>query len=102
MALSTTKSEYMVLVQANKEIILMRDFINGLEMGQEQIHNQSIIHIAKNIAYNSRAKHIQQIYHWLRERIEERGFTLVKVHMNDNGLDMLTKVLSMDEMNACL
>ena len=52
------KSEYMVLVEADKEIILMRDFINDLVMGHEQIHNQSVIHIAKNTAYHSRTKHI--------------------------------------------
>ena len=49
----------------------------------------------------SRTKHIRQKYHWLKQRVEERDFILVKIHIGDNGSDMLTKVLSMDKLSAC-
>ena len=64
--------------------------------------NQSAIRLAKNVVYHSRSKHIQRRYHWLREKVDEGEFTLVKIHKsNDNGLDMLTKNLPMDKLRVC-
>ena len=71
------------------------------EFGKKNSDNQSVIHLAKNVAYHSRTKHIQWIYHWLRERVEDKEFSLVKVHTNDNGSDMLTKVLGAEKLNVC-
>ena len=102
-ALSTTEAKYMAAVEASKELIWMRNFLSELEMKQEEflLHcdNQSAIHLAKNIAYHSRTKHIQRRYHWLREKVEE--FTLVKIHTNENGSNMLTKPLPMDRLRIC-
>ena len=65
-ALSTTEAKYMAAVEASKELIWMRNFLSELEMKQEEflLHcdNQSAIHLAKNIAYHSRTKHIQRRY----------------------------------------
>ena len=98
MALLTIEAEYMVVVEASKEII-------KLAIWQEQflLHcdNQSVIHISKNVAYHSKTKHIHRRYHWIRETVEERVFTLVKIHTDDNGSDMLKKVLSTDKLSAC-
>ena len=63
--------------------------------------NPSAIHLAKNTAYHSRTKHIQRRYHWLRERVEEKEFALTKVYRDENGSNMLTKVLSAEKLNAC-
>ena len=105
MALSTTEAEYMVVVEADKEIIWMKDFISEPRIRQEEfgLHfdNKSTIHLARNVTYHSKTKHIQRIYHWLRERIEENDFSLVKIHTDENGSDMLTKVLSEEKLNAC-
>mgnify|MGYP000170283911 FL=1 len=99
-ALSTIEAEYMAAVEAGKELIWMRNFLNELGMKQKEflLHcdSQSAIHLAKNVAYHSRTKHIQRRYHWLREKVEEGEFTLVKIHTDDNGSDMLTKNLPMD------
>ena len=38
--------------------------------------NQSAIHLAKNVAYHSRTKHIQRRYHWLREKVDDMGVCL--------------------------
>ena len=89
--------------RSHKEIIWMRDFIGvlGMQQGQFRLHcdNQSVIHLGKNVAYHSRTKHIQ--YHWLRERVEERDFILVKIHTNDKESNMLAKVLPLDKLSAC-
>ena len=55
--------------------------------------NQSVIHLAKNVIYHSRTKHIQRKYHWLRQRVNENEFVLAKIHTDDNGSDMITKIL---------
>ena len=103
-ALSTTKVEYMAAVEAGKELIWMRNFLTELGMKQKEflLHcdNQSSIHLAKNTTYHSWTKHIQRRYHWLRERVEDGEFALVKIHTDDNGSDMLTKNLPTDRLRV--
>ena len=96
----------MAATEANKGIIWMKEFIGELGIRQEEfwLHcdNQSSIHLANNAAYNSRTKHIQRRHHWLWERVEEESeFALVKINTNDNGSDMLTKVLGAEKLNVC-
>ena len=95
----------MAAVEAGKEVPWMKDFIGELGIRQEEYRlycdSQSAIHLAKNEAYHFRTKHIQCRYHWIRERIEDREFVLMKIHMAENGSDMLTKVMIPDKLDAC-
>ena len=95
----------MAAVEAEKELIWMKNFLNELGMNQERflLHcdNQSVIHLAKNDAYHSRTKHTRRRYHWLWEKVDDREFALVKIHTDDNGSDMLTKTLPMDKLRVC-
>ena len=81
---------------------LDEEFPMELKMKHEKflLHcdNQSVIRLAKNIAYHSQTKHIQRRYHWLREKVEDKEFALVKIHTDNNGSDMLTKNLPMDRL----
>ena len=83
----------------------MKDFIGELGIRHEEFRlhcdSQSAIHLAKNAAYHSKTKHIQRRYHWLRERVEGKDFALTKIHTEEYGLDMLTKVLSVEELDVC-
>ena len=96
---------YPAAVEAGKEILWMKDFIGELGIRQEVYRlycdSQSAIHLAKNAAYHSRTKHIQRRYNWIRERVEDKEFVLTKIHMDENGSDMLTKVLTPDKLEAC-
>ena len=91
--------------KASKELIWMRNFLSELRMKQREflLHcdNKSAIHLAKNSAYHSQTKHIQRRYHWLREKVDDGEFTLMKSHTDDNGSDMLTKNLPMDRLRVC-
>ena len=84
----------MVVVEASKQVIWMKDFIRELGIRQEEYRlycdSQSAIHLAKNAAYHSRTKNIQRTYHWIRERVEDKEFVLTKIHTDENGSDMLT------------
>lgn len=95
----------MAAVEAGKELISMRDFLEELGLEQEKylLHcdTQSAIHLAKNSTYHSRTKHIRRRYHWIREAIKDKLFELVKIHTHDNGSDMLTKFLPKDRLVAC-
>ena len=83
----------------------MKDFIGELGIRQEEfwLHydNQSVIHLAKNASYHSKTKHIQRRYHWLWERVEDKDFALTKIHTEENGSDMLTKVLLAEKLDVC-
>ena len=78
----------MAVAEAGKDLIQMRDFLSELGMKQENFllpcDNQSVIHLAKGVAYHSRTKHIQRRYHWLQEKVDENEFTLVKIHTDEN------------------
>ena len=96
LALSTIEAEYMAVVEARNELIWMRDFLSELGMKQETFllhcNNQSVIHLAKKVAYCSHIKHIHRRYHWLLERVDENEFVLAKIHNDENGSDMLTNL----------
>ena len=63
--------------------------------------NQSAIHLARNSMFHKRTKHIDVRYHWIRDAIEDKIFELDKVHTDDNGSDMLTKVLASEKLKIC-
>ena len=70
----------MAAIEAGKEIIRTRDFISELGMRQEQFR----------LHYDNQSTTLEQSisrgeYHWLRERVEERDFSLMKIHMDANG-----------------
>ena len=77
------------------------------EMGKEQGNSilfsdsQSAIHLAKNAIFHSRTKHIDIQYHFIRSLLEEKQFTLEKIHTNDNPTDMFTKVVTVEKLKSC-
>ena len=79
----------MAVVEVDKETLWMMDFIGGLGIGHEEywLHydSQSSIHLAKNAAYNGKTKHIHHRYHSHRERVEDQDYTIMNIHMEENG-----------------
>ena len=79
----------------------MKDFIREIGIRQDEYRlfcdSQSAIHLVENATYNSRTKHIQHRYHCIRERES----VLTKIHTDENGSDMLTKVLTPDQLESC-
>ena len=62
-SLSTTEVEYIAAAEACKEVLWMKNFLQGLGHKQEMYYlycdNQSDIHLAKNSSLHSRTKHIE-------------------------------------------
>ncbi|WJX48823.1 hypothetical protein P8452_35337 [Trifolium repens] len=104
-ALSTTEAEFIAIVEASKELLWLRKFAMELGVKQEKYvlfcDNQSAIHLSKNSSFHSRSKHIDVRYHWIRDALDSKLMELEKIHTDDNGSDMLTKVLPRGKFEFC-
>ena len=78
------------------------------ELGKEKENSrlysdsQSAIHLAKNLAFHSRTKHIQLKYHFIRSVLDEELLKLEKIHTSQNPADMLTKGVTREKLSSCL
>ena len=55
--------------------------------------SQSAFYLGKNSTFYSRSKHIDMMYHWIRDALDAKLLDLAKIHTDDNGADMMTKAL---------
>lgn len=62
---------------------------------------QSAAHLAKNLAFHSKNKHIDLRYHWIWHVLEEEQLSLEKIHIDRNPTDMLTKILPRNKHELC-
>jgi hypothetical protein len=104
-ALSTTESEYMAATHASKEAVWLQRLCSGIGLVQEAVRiecdSQSAIFLAKNPAYHSKTKHIDVQYHFVRDMIEEKKVSLMKVDTLKNVADSLTKSVSTEKFSWC-
>jgi hypothetical protein len=102
-ALSTTESEYMAATHASKEAIWLQRLCSGIGLVQEAVRiecdSQSAIFLAKNLAYHSKTKHIDVQYHFVRDMVEEKKVSLMKVDTLKNVADSLTKPVSIEKFS---
>jgi hypothetical protein len=73
--LSWTEVEYMATSQASCEAIWLRKFLVGLfgrELSLTIIHcdNQICIKLSENPVFHDRSKHIEIIYHFIRDWVQ--------------------------------
>ncbi|KAK8957035.1 hypothetical protein KSP39_PZI000307 [Platanthera zijinensis] len=105
-ALSTTEAEFIAVTEAGKELLWMKRFVRELGFTQDRYmlmcDSQSVIHLGKNSMFHSRSKHIDTRYHWIRDVVEKKELELLKVHTDDNGADMLTKVVTRGKFETCV
>nr|GEV77481.1 retrovirus-related Pol polyprotein from transposon TNT 1-94 [Tanacetum cinerariifolium] len=106
MALSTTEAEYMAPTKACKELLWLKRFLQELGFKQQRYailcDNQSVIHLAKNLMFHKRTKHINVRYHWIRDAIEDGMYELNKVHTDDNASDNLTKAVAREKLKGII
>jgi hypothetical protein len=101
---------YMALwMQNGMEIWIVGDLqqrlCSGIGLVQEAVRiecdSQSAIFLAKNPAYHSKTKHIDVQYHFVRDMIEEKKVSLMKVDTLKNVADSLTKSVSTEKFSWC-
>ena len=60
----------------------MKTFFKKLGLKQDEYvvycDSQIAINLSKNATYHSRTKHIEVIYHWIRDALEMKRFQLKK------------------------
>jgi len=99
-ALSTTEAEYMSMTQAAKEIIWLRVLLEELEalthirqMSQLHRDNQGALALARNPEYQTRTKHIDIQYHFIRELVTAEKVFLEYCPTSEMIADIMTKSL---------
>ncbi|GJV71668.1 retrotransposon protein, putative, ty1-copia subclass [Tanacetum coccineum] len=99
-AMSSTEAKYISASEATMEVIWIRKFIDGLrvtpnnnEPMEMYCDNYDVVIIDNEPGVQRGAKHYRRKVHCIREVIEEGDLNLLKVHIDDNIVDPLTKAL---------
>lgn len=104
-SLSTTDAEYIEAVETCKEVLWVKNFLKELGHKQGRYNlfrdSQSAIHLAKNSSLHSRTKHIEVRYHWIREVLSSKLLQHEKIHTDQNGAHMMTKILPKEKLQVC-
>jgi hypothetical protein len=98
-ALSTVEAEYIVACYASWEAIRLRKLLTDLfdlEMRATVIlcDNQSCIKMTENHVFHDRSKHIEILYHYIRDMVERGALKLQYISTDEQVDDVLTKPLS--------
>ena len=96
----------MVVTEATKEVIWLQGLLEDLRVVQKHVNvyhdNQSAIHLTKNQVFHARTKHIDAMYHFVREIIKDENILLQKIGTVENPVDIMTKVVSSTKFKHCL
>ena len=79
-----------------------RDQILLMQLVLVHCDSQSAIDLSKNSTFQSRLKHIEVRYLWIRLVVEKRLMQLRKIHTEKNAADMLTKVVTKEKLELCV
>jgi len=88
-----------------EEAIWLQGFLDDLEIEHDLLKlncdSMSAIYMGKNQVYHARTKHIDFRFHFVREILDEGDIELKKIHMKENPIDMLIKVVSRVKFIHC-
>ena len=104
-ALSSTEAEYVSLSDSIRQLIWIRSLLGeiGFEIPTVPLcgDNQGSLFMAQNPITESRSKHIDIKFHFIRQKIQEKIIQLYYEPTETNVADMLTKNLSPDKYRNC-
>ena len=97
-AKSSVEAEYRGMTLATCELIWFKQVLQELRFGNdEQItlvcDNQAALHIAFNLIFHERAKHIEVDCHFIQNKIASGCMTTSFVNLSDQLADIFTKSL---------
>ncbi|GKB89218.1 hypothetical protein Tco_0961490 [Tanacetum coccineum] len=100
---STTEAEYVVVANCCGQVLWIQNQMMdyGFNFMNTKIHidNESTICIVKNPVYHSRTKHIEIQRHFIRDCYEKRLIYVIKIHIDSNVADLLTKGFDVTRFN---
>ena len=99
---STSEAEYVALSLCAQEAIYLKNLILSLKIddfGPVLIYedNNGTISLAKNKVTNSRSKHIDIKYHFIREHVANEDVNLEYINTENQLADIFTKPLREDK-----
>ena len=105
--LSTTEAEYVAAAEAARELVWLRLLLSDVgcrceEPTELRIDNQSAIKLVKNPEFHRRTKHIDNRYHFIREKYAEDRLVVTYVKSEEQCADFLTKPLLKEKFNVLL
>lgn len=105
-ALSITETEYIVATEAVKEVFWLKGLMAELGFIQKTVEvfcdSSSTIYLSKNPAHPEKTKHIDIKLHFIINEISNGVVKMVKIHIDNNPTDMVTKVVSITKLKFCL
>jgi len=105
-SLSSTEAEYKALFSSTCEAIWLRRILEDVGEGQQEptvirCDNQSTIKLGNNLVCHARSKHIDTQYHFVREKVQSKGISLIYCNKNENVADIFTKPLGKAKFEFC-
>ena len=86
----------MVMTDAIKEATWLQGLLDDLRIDQDLLkincESMSAIYLEKNQVYHVKTKHIDVMFHFVREILDEGDIELKEDSQKENLADMLTKV----------
>ncbi|GKD37926.1 hypothetical protein Tco_1258133 [Tanacetum coccineum] len=103
MANSTTEAEYVAAANCCGQVLWIQNQMMdyGFNFMNTKIHidNESTINVIKNHVVYSRTKHIEILFHFIRDCYEKRLIEVIKIHTDHNVADLLTKGFDVTRFN---
>ena len=104
-ALSTTEAEYMASAAAVREVLWFRTLAIDLDLGVTEFiinaDNQGMMNLARNPILSQRTKHVDIIYHFVRERVTRGDVMFRYVPTGQMLADVFTKALPKQKHLQC-
>lgn len=105
-ATSTTEAEYRAAYEAAQEVIWLKQLLTDMRYPVKlpitlYCDNQGALALSKNPLYQSRSKHFDILYHWIREKVNDN--TVIPTYITTNLMlaDFLTKAVHLPKHNFC-
>ncbi|KAE8235854.1 hypothetical protein A4X06_0g9736 [Tilletia controversa] len=101
-AISSTESEYMAMLEASREAKWLRTLTTELDLAPRRatdIYTDSsgAYSLARNPEGHNRLKHIDTHYHFVRELVASQQVSITQIGTDDNAADVFTKVTGVVE-----
>ncbi|GKC82806.1 putative ribonuclease H-like domain-containing protein [Tanacetum coccineum] len=101
---STTEAEYVAASNCRGQVLWIQnqllDYGYNFMNTKIFIDNESTICIVKNLVFHSKSKHIEIRHHFIRDSYEKRLIQVIKIHIDHNVADLLTKASDIDVWNV--